>query len=47
MQASELIYNWNIDTTSKPVKLCDETLRDGLQGFRNLLKTLIDHELEI
>ena len=32
MQASELIYDWNIDTTSKDIKLCDETLRDGLQG---------------
>lgn len=33
MKASDLIYDWNeVNTTAKTVKLCDETLRDGLQG---------------
>jgi 2-isopropylmalate synthase len=35
MQSSDLIYDWNIDPTYKtvkPIQLCDETLRDGLQG---------------
>lgn len=34
MQASNLIYNWNRDQKilKKSIQLCDETLRDGLQG---------------
>lgn len=34
MQASDLIYDWNqkIGNAPKTIQVCDETLRDGLQG---------------
>lgn len=47
MKASDLIYDWNlIETNSKTVKICDETLRDGLQGNLNCIPS-IDEKLNL
>ncbi|KAB8317471.1 2-isopropylmalate synthase [Tolypothrix campylonemoides VB511288] len=42
MLARNLIYNWNesSDNNLKSVKLCDETLRDGLEGGVNRIPSL-------
>lgn len=47
MKASDLIYDWNeTNTTTKTIKLCDETLRDGLQGNLTRLPS-IDEKLDL
>ncbi|MFM5897419.1 MAG: LeuA family protein, partial [Dolichospermum sp.] len=42
MQAKDLIYNWNQSSSNnlKSIKLCDETLRDGLEGGVNRIPSL-------
>ncbi|NJO63505.1 MAG: 2-isopropylmalate synthase [Richelia sp. RM2_1_2] len=42
MQARNLIYNWNksLDSNLKSVQICDETLRDGLEGGVNRIPSL-------
>ena len=44
MQASDLIYNWNQEsqTEIKPIQICDETLRDGLQGSVKRIPSLAE-----
>lgn len=44
MQASDLIYNWNQEsqTDIKPIQICDETLRDGLQGSVKRIPSLTE-----
>lgn len=47
-QLSDLVYNWDIPTktTSKTITLCDETLRDGLEGGVPRLPSL-EEKLEL
>lgn len=42
MQASDLIYNWNQESqpSIRPIQICDETLRDGLQGHVKRIPSL-------
>jgi 2-isopropylmalate synthase len=42
MKSSDLIYDWNPKSSGdpKPIQICDETLRDGLQGSVKRLPTL-------
>ena len=42
MQTKDLIYNWNQSSSKnlKSIKLCDETLRDGLEGGVNRIPPL-------
>ena len=42
MQAIDLIYSWNESSSNnlKSLKLCDETLRDGLEGGVNRIPSL-------
>ena len=48
IQAKNLIYNWNesSDNNLKSVKLCDETLRDGLEGGVNRIPS-VEEKLDL
>lgn len=48
MQLSELVYDWNepSESHSKVICLCDETLRDGLEGGINRIPSL-EEKLEL